>query len=164
MQDGCFTSRSAPLIEARGGAMDFSQQGTRGSAADGRREAMLRIRDMPRGGGSAAGREVWFALLTQDGCEFEFNLGAEQVEAFIAGLRTFELEAAGLAARSGVTPRRPAYLTADRFEVAVAPDGTLELALGDSARGQVRAAVPALRIKPLLVAILTALSRRPGPV
>lgn len=119
---------------------------------------MLGIKDLPRGGADAGGRRMWFEVLAEDGRPYAFSLASEQVEAFIAGLRTFQLEAVALAARSGegVAPE-PAFLDAERFLAEIGPAGELRLTLGAPAAGEIRAAVPRARVKSLLAAIVGAL-------
>ena len=125
--------------------------------------AKRRIRDLPRGGGAESGAVVWFALVLEDGGELELSLRADQLDAFIAGLQTFQGEAAALAARNGVKPPGPAHLVTTRFEAGLSPDRTLLLTFGDDDRGLVRIAVPQTRVKRLLGAIVEAMSSLSSP-
>lgn len=119
---------------------------------------MLGIRDLPRGGADAGGRRMWFEVLAEDGKAYAFSIACEQVEAFIAGLRTFQLEAEMLAARldEGGAPK-PAFLNAERFLAELGPTGELRLTLGAPAAGEIRAAIPRQRVRSLLSAIVVAL-------
>ncbi len=50
---------------------------------------MLRIKDLPEGGGAEGGRQVWFKLVTEDGQTQTLALAGGQVPHFIAGLQRF---------------------------------------------------------------------------
>ena len=119
---------------------------------------MRQIMDLPRGGAAKSGKSVWFALRLEDDSELELSLRAEQLEAFIAGLRTFERQASAMAARTDKRPSGHAYLIADKFEATLSPDQTLMLALGESNRGLVRVMIPKNRVRLFLSTVLKAIS------
>ena len=50
---------------------------------------MLRIQDLPEGGGADGGKQVWFKLVTEDGQTQSLYLPQGQVQHFIGGLQRF---------------------------------------------------------------------------
>ncbi len=50
---------------------------------------MLRIQDLPEGGGADGGKQVWFKLVTEDGQTQSLYLPHGQVQHFIGGLQRF---------------------------------------------------------------------------
>jgi hypothetical protein len=65
---------------------------------------MLRIQDLPEGGGADSGRQVWFKLVTEDGKSQVLSLSHGQVQHFISGLQRFADVARQQRAQSGIEP------------------------------------------------------------
>ena len=74
---------------------------------------MLRIQDLPEGGGADGGKQVWFKLVTEDGQTQSLYLPQGQVQHFIGGLQRFADVARKQREQSGaetVTSPEHAYL------------------------------------------------------
>jgi hypothetical protein len=65
---------------------------------------MLRIQDLPEGGGADGGRQVWFKLVTEDGQSQVLALSHGQVQHFISGLQRFAEVAREQRAQTGLEP------------------------------------------------------------
>jgi hypothetical protein len=93
---------------------------------------MLRIQDLPEGGGADGGRQVWFKVVTEDGNSQVLALSHGQVQHFISGLQRFADVARQQRAQLGLeAPTSPdhAYLV-ERVDSFPAPGHNLMLRLG----------------------------------
>lgn len=122
-----------------------------------------RIINLPVGGGLNSGRDIWFAIETEDGARQELQLYLHQLETFILSLRRFGSSAEDLleqnypGARVALEKYSP---TAVNFSARKIEDGGISLSLFDDLGTPVRVNVAATSIKPLLVALVAALSEK----
>ena len=120
---------------------------------------MLKIADMPRGGGADRGRRVWFAFTVEGGAEQVFELDQAQMEPLIAGLRHFAEEARALRKVNG-EPEAPAPAPlAEKVRSRVTAAGDLEVSVGLKRKDVLNFVVPRAGVKAMLRELAAAFNR-----
>jgi hypothetical protein len=122
-----------------------------------------RITNLPNGGGANSGRDVWFAIETEDGVRQELQIYLHQLDTFILGLRRFGASAEDLLEQNypGSSVALEKYSpTPVKFKARKGEDGAISLALLDELDTPIRVNLPASSIKPLLMELLKAIAAK----
>lgn len=122
-----------------------------------------RITNLPNGGGANSGRDVWFAIETEDGARQELQIYLHQLDTFILGLRRFGASAEDLLEQNypGSSVALEKYSPKSvKFKAHKGEDGAISLALLDELDTPIRVNLPASSIKPLLMELLKAIAAK----
>jgi len=122
-----------------------------------------RIINLPNGGGANSGRDVWFAIETEDGTRQELQIYLHQLDTFVLGLRRFGASAEELLEQNypGSSSALEKYSPpAVKFQAKKADDGAISLCMMDELGTPIRVTVPSGSIKPLLIELLKAISAK----
>lgn len=125
--------------------------------------SVQRITNLPNGGGGNSGRDVWFAIETEDGVRQELQIYLHQLDTFILGLRRFGASAEDLLEQNypGSSGALEKYSpTAVSFKARKGEDGAISLSLLDEMGTPMRVNLPPSSIKPLLIELLKAIGAK----
>jgi hypothetical protein len=114
---------------------------------------MLKILDMPKGGGADHGQNVWFSLITEDGQEHVFKIDRQRLGPLLQGLEHFADQAKALRLANGIPDVPEPPPVAEKVRSRRLADGGLEVGIGLKGRGVVEFSVPRPAIKALLDAL-----------
>ena len=114
---------------------------------------MLKIIDMPKGGGADHGQAVWFSLVTEGGQEHVFKIDRQRLGPLLQGLEHFAAQAKTLRQANGVPEAPEPPPVAEKVRSRPLPDGGLDVAIKLKGRGVVEFAVPRTGIRAMLGAL-----------
>ena len=114
---------------------------------------MLKILDMPKGGGADHGQAVWFSLVTEGGQEHVFQIDRQRLGPLMKGLEHFAAQARTLRQANGIPEAPEPPPVAEKVRSRPLADGGLEVAIKLKGHGIVEFAVPRAGIKAMLGAL-----------